>query len=78
MEFKEAEMNAYIDASVVVRLLLGEPEPIPDWGKWGRAVSSEFVTVEVMRAVERLHVLREIPQPSTPIWLAPHLLLSRN
>lgn len=53
-------MNVYVDASVVVRLLLGEANPLATWGHWSVAVSSELGRLEVMRALERLRVLKEV------------------
>ena len=41
-------------------LVLGEFNPVANWGKWNVAISSELVRVEVMRAVERLHVMQQI------------------
>jgi len=51
-------VNVYLDASVIVRLLLGESNPIEGWGNWKRAVSSRLLQVEVWRAVHRLRLVR--------------------
>ena len=46
-------MNAYIDASVVLRIVLSEPDPISAWGSIDVAVSSELVRLECLRTVDR-------------------------
>jgi predicted nucleic acid-binding protein len=50
--------SAYIDPSVILRLLLREADPFEEWGNWKVAVSSEIAKVEVWRNVHRLHVLK--------------------
>jgi predicted nucleic acid-binding protein len=52
-----AQVSVYIDSSVLVRILLREPSPVPDWGVWDLAISSELTRLEVMRAVDRIRVL---------------------
>lgn len=54
------EVNAYLDSSVVLRLLLDEPNPVADWGDWEAAISSELTKVEVWRGIHRLLILRQI------------------
>lgn len=49
-------MNAYIDASVVLRIVLSEPDPISAWGSIDVAVSSELVRLECLRTVDRARV----------------------
>lgn len=46
-------MNAYLDASVVVRKLQRETGSLESWGKWDRAYSSALLRVEVFRAIDR-------------------------
>ena len=53
-------MNVYVDASIILRLLLTQADPLEQWGSWTIAVSSELAKVEVWRNVHRLHVLRTI------------------
>lgn len=54
-------MNAYVDASVVLRLVLGEPDPIDSWRDVERAMSSELVRLECLRTVDRERVLGHLP-----------------
>ncbi|MEP7326913.1 MAG: type II toxin-antitoxin system VapC family toxin [Gemmatimonadota bacterium] len=47
-------MIAYLDASVVLRLILGEPEPLPEWSRLEAAVASALSEVECLRTLDRL------------------------
>lgn len=47
-------MIAYLDASVVLRLVLGEPGRLPDWKQVERAVASALTEVESLRTLDRL------------------------
>jgi predicted nucleic acid-binding protein len=53
-------MNVYLDTSVVLRVLFGEPNPIDFWGRWDRAYSSALWRIEALRTVDRLRLLHEI------------------
>jgi predicted nucleic acid-binding protein len=53
-------MIVYLDPSVVLRVLLKEPNPIDIWGRWDRAFSSALWRVEALRTVDRLRLLDEI------------------
>jgi predicted nucleic acid-binding protein len=53
-------MIVYLDTSVVLRVLLKEPNPIDIWGRWDRAFSSALWRVEALRTVDRLRLLDEI------------------
>jgi len=46
-------LNAYIDASVVLRMILGENAPLKSWEELN-PVSSELTRVECLRTIERL------------------------
>jgi len=48
-------MTIYLD-SVVLRALLGDGRPLPEWGSWERAYSSELMGVEARRALDRLRL----------------------
>lgn len=47
-------MIAYLDASVVLRLVLGEPERLAEWKRVDRAVASALTEVECLRTLDRL------------------------
>ena len=48
------DLYAYIDSSVVLRILLPQSDAIPDLRKW-RLFSSQLVDVEVRRTLLRYH-----------------------
>lgn len=47
-------MIAYVDASVVLRLVLGEPNRIAEWRRITSAVASALTEVECLRTLDRL------------------------
>jgi predicted nucleic acid-binding protein len=47
-------IEAYVDSSVVVRIVLQQPNPLQEWSSIDLAVSSDLVRIECFRAVERL------------------------
>jgi predicted nucleic acid-binding protein len=49
-------MIAYVDASVLLRVALGQPNPLPEWRQIDRGVSSALVTTESLRALDRLRL----------------------
>jgi predicted nucleic acid-binding protein len=49
-------VNAYVDASVVLRIVLGEPGRLSTWPLIEQAVSSELVRVECLRTIDRARV----------------------
>ena len=49
-------MNAYVDASVILRIVLGEPGRLSTWPLIEQAVSSELVRVECLRTIDRARV----------------------
>ena len=50
-------MIVYLDASVVLRILLRQPKQLAAWGRWEAAYSSELLGVEARRVIDRLRVL---------------------
>ena len=46
-------MNAYVDSSVVIRVIFGEPNPLDSWPRIETAVSSELIRVECLRTIDR-------------------------
>ncbi len=47
-------MIAYLDASVALRLVLGEPAPLAEWQRIEAAVASALTEVECLRTLDRL------------------------
>ncbi|MGI8999751.1 MAG: type II toxin-antitoxin system VapC family toxin [Candidatus Limnocylindria bacterium] len=53
-------MNAYVDASVVLRIVLREPGVLASWPSIDRAVSSEIIRIECLRAIDRARITRRV------------------
>jgi len=47
---------AYIDASVLLRVALGQPDALPEWRQIDRGVASALVTTECLRTLDRLRL----------------------
>ena len=54
-------MNAYIDSSVVLRLILGQQAALLEWSSVERGVASALVEVECLRTLDRLRLQQHIP-----------------
>ena len=46
-------MIAYIDSSVVLRIVLGQANPLDAWSHLERPVASELVRIECLRTIDR-------------------------
>ncbi|MHB8416832.1 MAG: PIN domain-containing protein [Myxococcales bacterium] len=46
-------MTAYVDSSVLLRLVLGERGPLADWPRVSRGVTSALTEVECLRTLDR-------------------------
>jgi predicted nucleic acid-binding protein len=49
-------MIAYVDASVLLRVALGQPNALPEWRQIDRGVSSALISTESLRTLDRLRV----------------------
>ena len=49
-------MNVYVDTSVILRVVLGQPRAINDFEEWETAYSSELLGVESRRVIDRLRL----------------------
>jgi predicted nucleic acid-binding protein len=49
-------VRVYLDASAVLRVLLRQGKPVPSWGRWDAAYSSELLGVEARRVLDRLRL----------------------
>jgi predicted nucleic acid-binding protein len=47
---------AYVDASVLVRFALGQPDALPEWRQIEQGISSALVTTESLRTLDRLRL----------------------
>jgi len=49
-------MIAYVDASVLLRVALGQPNALPEWRQIDRGVSSTLVMTESLRTLDRVRL----------------------
>src|SRR5207244_8758602 len=49
-------MTVYLDTSTVLRVVLGQADPLTIWGKWDAACASELLGVEARRVLDRLRL----------------------
>jgi predicted nucleic acid-binding protein len=49
-------VKAYIDTSVLLRVVLGEPNRLREWRSIDLAVSSELIRVEALRTMDRARI----------------------
>jgi predicted nucleic acid-binding protein len=52
---------AYVDASVLLRVALGQPDALPEWSRIEQGVSSALVTIESLRTLDRLRLRVKLP-----------------
>lgn len=55
-------MIAYVDSSVLLRVILGQPDSLPEWRTIERGVVSALVEVDCLRTLDRLRVVRGLPE----------------
>ncbi len=53
-------MIAYLDASVILRVVFGEPGQVPEWSRIDHAVSSTLSQVECLRVIDRARLRRAL------------------
>ncbi len=51
-------MTAYVDSSVILRVVLGSPNRLAEWERLARPVASRLVRVECLRTLDRSHQQR--------------------
>ena len=49
-------MNCYVDSSVLLRIVLGEPEPLEAWASISNPISSELIRLECLRTIDRARI----------------------
>jgi hypothetical protein len=49
-------MIVYLETSVLLRSLLKQQNPLPNWGRWDKAYTSDLTRVEAFRTFDRLRV----------------------
>jgi len=66
---------AYVDASVLLRLALGQSNALAEWPKIRRGVSSSLVKTESLRTLDRLRLRAKLPDAEVAIRRAAILTL---
>ena len=56
-------MIAYVDSSVLLRLVLGQPNALPEWHRIQRAITSALTRVESLRTLDRLRLRIALSDP---------------
>ena len=56
-------MIVYVDTSIVLRVLLGQPGRLDAWGQWKAAYSSELLGLEARRVIDRLRLELALDDP---------------
>ena len=68
-------MIAYVDASVLLRIALGEPAALPQWNQIERGVSSALIRTESLRTLDRLRLRLRLPDAEIALRRAAILAL---
>ena len=58
-------MKAYLDSSVLMRVLLDEPKRLKSFKKISLGVSSELIRVECLRVIDRLRISASLSDTDT-------------
>lgn len=58
-------MIAYVDSSVLLRVLLGQPDALAEWSDIDLGIASDLVELECLRTVDRLAVSGALEQERT-------------
>lgn len=54
-------MNVYVDSSVLLRIVLGEPDRLRTWTAIDMAVASELIRLESLRTIDRARIRLGLP-----------------
>ncbi len=68
-------MIAYVDASVLLRVALGQPDALPEWRAVNHGVSSALIAAESLRTLDRLRIRAKVPDHEMAIRRATVLRL---
>jgi predicted nucleic acid-binding protein len=49
-------VTAYVDASVLLRIALGQPDSLPEWSRIEWGLSSALISTECLRTLDRLRL----------------------
>lgn len=56
-------MIAYVDSSVLLRVVLGQPNALPEWHRIQRGITSALTRVESLRTLDRLRLRIALSDP---------------
>lgn len=68
-------MTAYVDASVLLRVALRQPDSLAEWRRIDRGVSSALILVECLRTLDRLRLRASLPDAEVALRRATILSL---
>lgn len=54
-------MIAYVDASVLLRVVLRQPNALPEWTQIRRGISSALIATESLRTLDRFRLRAQLP-----------------
>jgi len=60
-------MTAYVDASILLRVVLGRPGRLKQWKSIERPVVSALVEVECLRTLDRLRIAENVPDADVAV-----------
>ncbi len=60
-------MIAYLDSSVVLRIVLGQPGHLQEWKRITTGVASGLIEVECLRTIDRLHLAGHLTADATAV-----------
>lgn len=63
-------MRVYVDSSVVLRIVFGEPGRLSSWSEIQTAVSSELVRLECLRTIDRARIRGALGDPDVARYRA--------
>jgi uncharacterized protein len=58
-------VTAYVDASVLLRVALGQPNALREWRRIDRGVSSALIAAESLRTLDRLRLRTKLTDAQT-------------
>jgi len=60
-------MTAYVDASVLLRVVLRQPNALAEWTEINRGVSSALIATESLRTLDRLRLRARLPDAEVAV-----------
>ena len=68
-------MIAYVDASVLLRIALGQSDRLPEWRRIEQGISSALIATECLRTLDRLRLRAGLPDAEMAVRRATILAL---